>query len=141
MFKNDAAAKLGVPLPAGTVRVYSPDQQGAPQFLGEAFLDHIAVGSEAVVKMGNDYDLTATREQTTFVRATETISLSNWKITLKNAKSKPTTVRLIEPMPGAWEITKENFPHKKLDSGNAAWDVQIPAKGQAVLEYSVKTQS
>jgi hypothetical protein len=140
-FKNDTASKLGAPLPAGTVRVYSPDAQGAPQFVGEAFLDHVPVGSDAVVKMGQDYDLTATREQTTFVRATDTITLSNWKVTLKNAKARPVTVRVIEPMVGTWEITKENVPHKKVDSGNVGWDVHIPAKGQAVLDYSVKTQS
>lgn len=140
-FKNDAASKLGTPLPAGTVRIYSPDEQGAPQFVGEAALDHIPVGEDAVVKMGRDYDISGARVQTTYVRATDTISLSNWKIVLKNAKGKPVTVHVIEPMAGTWEITKENLTHKKLDSGSVVWDVQIPAKGQAVLDYSVKTQS
>lgn len=140
-FKNDSASKLGTPLPAGTVRVYSPDAQGAPQFVGEATLNHIPVGSEAVVKMGQDYDISGARIQTNYVRATESISLSNWKVTLRNAKNKPVTVRLIEPMGGTWEITKESAPHKKLDSGNAVWDIQVPAKGQVILDYSVKTQS
>ena len=140
-FKNDAASKLGTPLPAGTVRVYSPDAQGAPQFVGEAALDHVPVGNEALVKMGRDYDISGTRVQTTYVRATDTVSLSNWKISLRNAKTKPVTVHLIEPMAGSWEITKESMPHKKLDSGNVVWDVQIPAKGQVILDYSVKTQS
>ena len=141
IFKNDTASKLGTPLPAGTVRIYSPDEQGAPQFVGEAALDHVPVGNEAVIKMGQDYDLTATREQTTYVRATDTISLSIWKVTLKNAKAKPVTVHVVEPMTGTWEITKENVTHKKLDSSSVGWDVQVPAKGRAVLEYSVKTQS
>ena len=140
-FKNDTASKLGTPLPAGTVRIYSPDAQGAPQFVGETVLNHVPVGNEALVKMGRDYDISGARIQTTYVRATDTVSLSNWKITLRNTKTKPVTVHLIEPMAGSWEITKESMPHKKLDSGNVVWDVQIPAKGQVILDYSVKTQS
>jgi hypothetical protein len=139
-FKNDTAAKLGTPLPGGVVRVYSPDEQGAPQFMGEAGIDHVAVGNEAIVRVGQDYDLTATREQSNFVRATDNIYLTVWRVTLKNAKSKAAVVRVVEPMPGTWEVTKESAPHKKLDSGSAEWTLPVPPKGQVVLEYSVRTQ-
>jgi hypothetical protein len=139
-FKNDTAAKLGAPLPAGVVRVYSPDEQGAPRFVGEASIDHVAVGNDAIVRVGQDYDLTATREQVNFVRATDNIFLSVWRITIKNAQNKPAVVRVIEPMPGTWEVTKESAGHKKVDSGSAEWTLPVPPKGQTVLEYSLKTQ-
>ncbi len=139
-FKNDAASKLGAPLPAGIVRVYTPDAQGAPQFMGEARIDHVAEGSEAVVNMGADYDLPGSREQTNYVRASDTITISSWRVTVKNSKPKPVAVRVIESLPGAWEILKESQPHKKLNAATAEWVLQVPAKGQTVLEYNVKTQ-
>ena len=139
-FKNDAASKLGAPLPAGILRLFTPDSQGAPQFMGAARIDHIAEGGDAIVKMGADYDLPVLREQTNFVRASNSITISTWRITVKNSKAKPVAVRVLEPLPGDWEILKESHLHKKLDATAAAWVLQVPAKGQTVLEYNVKLQ-
>ena len=139
VFKNDASAKLGVPLPAGTVRVYGMDEQGSAQFIGEAAIDHTPTGNEVRVKLGREFDVPVTREQTNFVKASDTISISAWKITVKNAKSKPIKIRVIEPMPESWEITKENFPHKASNAGTTEWLLDVPSKGQTVLEYNVKS--
>jgi len=139
VFKNDTAAKLGLPLPAGTIRVYGMDEQGSPQFMGESAIEHTAVGSEVRVKLGRDFDVPVIREQVTFVRASDTITVSAWKITVKNAKSKPIKVRLIEPMPESWEITRETVPHKSSNAGSMEWVLDVPAKGQTTLEYNVKS--
>jgi len=39
-FKNSEANSLGVPLPAGTVRVYQADSKGRMQFVGEDHISH-----------------------------------------------------------------------------------------------------
>ena len=139
IFKNDASAKLGAPLPAGTMRVYGLDEQGGPQFLGESAIDHAATGSEVRVKLGRDFDVPVTREQMTFVRASDTITVSVWKITIQNAKPRPIKVRVIEPIPESWEITKESHPHKASNAVTSEWLLDVPAKGQTVLEYNVKS--
>lgn len=138
-FKNDAAAKLGVPLPAGVVRVYGMDEQGAAQFLGESPVGHTAQGAEVRLTLGRDFDVDIDREQTNFVHAADTINVSVWKVTVKNAKARPVKVRLIEPMPASWEITKESHPHKNANAGSTEWLIDVPAKGQTVLEYNVKS--
>jgi len=138
-FKNDKASKLGVPLPAGTVRVYGMDDQGAAQFIGESSIDHKAAGSEVRISLGRDFDVPVTREQTTFVRASDTITVSAWKITVRNAKARPVKVRVIEPMPESWEISKESHPHKTSNAGTMEWVLDVPAKGETVLEYNVKS--
>jgi hypothetical protein len=138
-FKNDKASKLGVPLPAGTVRVYGMDDQGASQFIGESTIDHTASGSEVRISLGRDFDVPVTREQTTFVRASETIFVSAWKITLRNAKARAVKVRVIEPMPQSWEISKESHPHTASNASTMEWVLDVPAKGETVLEYNVKS--
>jgi hypothetical protein len=140
VFKNDTASKLGAPLPAGTLRVYGMDQKGAPQFMGESAMDHTAAGGEVRVKLGRDFDVPVTREQVTFVRASDTITVSAWKITVKNAKPRAIKVRLIEPVPESWEISKESLPHKKSNAATVEWLLDVPAKGQTVLEYNVRSQ-
>jgi hypothetical protein len=139
VFKNDAAAKLGVPLPAGTLRVYGVDEQGNPLFLGEAAIEHTDVGNDVRVRLGRDFDVPVEREQLTFVRASDTITVSGWKVTVKNAKAKPIKVRLLEPMPESWEISRETLPHKASNAGFVEWNLDVPAKGQTVLEYTVKS--
>jgi hypothetical protein len=139
-FKNDVAAKLGAPLPAGTMRVYSLDQQGAPQFIGESRVEHAAEGTDITLQAGRDYDLPVLREQLNFVRASDNIVLSVWRVTIRNTTTRPAAVRVVEPIPGAWEITKESASHTKSDAGTAEWALQIPQKGQVVLEYNVKSQ-
>ena len=138
-FKNDAAAKLGAPLPAGTMRVYSVDQQGDSQFIGENHVEYSAEDTDVTLRAGRDYDLPVLREQLNYVRASDNITLSVWRITIKNTGAKPQTVRVVEQIPGAWEITKESHPHTKSDAGSAEWSLPIPAKSQVVLEYNAKS--
>jgi hypothetical protein len=136
--KNDKASGLGLALPAGTVRVYGQDQSGAPQFIGEAALDHTAEGAEVRIVVGRDFDISAEREQKNFVRAGERVVLTTWQVTVKNAKAKPASVRVIEPMFGAWDITRESAPREKTNARMAEWVLTVPAKGQTVLEYTAK---
>ncbi len=138
-FRNDSGAKLGGPLPAGTMRVYSVDQQGTPQFIGESHVDHAAEGTDVVFQAGRDYDLPVLREQLSFVRASDNITLSVWRVTVKNAGAKAQAVKVVEPIPGSWEITKETHSHTKSDAGAAQWDFQIPPQSQIVLEYTAKS--
>lgn len=138
LFTNNAAAKLGTPLPAGIVRVYGQDAEGAPQFMGEDNIPHTAVGGEVTLNLGTDFDIPVQREQLNFIRATDNIVLTVWRVTVSNAKSRPVTVRVIEPIPGAWEIAKESHPHTKENAGSALWTLEIPAKGKTVLEYSAR---
>lgn len=139
MFKNETASKLGVPLPAGVIRVYGMDDKGAAQFIGESNIGHKAAGSDVRLTVGRDFDISVQREQTTFVHASDAVNLSVWQVTIKNAKARPVKVRLVEAMPASWDITKESQPHKNANAANAEWLLDVPAKGQTVLEYNVKS--
>ncbi len=137
-FTNTTAAKLGTPLPGGIVRVYGQDAEGAPQFMGEDTIQHTAAGGDISLNLGNDFDVPVQREQLNYVRATDNITLTTWRVTVSNAKSRPVTVRVIEPIPGSWEIAKESHAHTKPDAGSALWTLEVPAKGKTVLEYTAR---
>jgi hypothetical protein len=66
--------------------------------------------------------------------------ITNWRVTVKNAKAKAVAVQVIEQMPGTWEVTRETLSHEKLNAAEAQWTVQVPAKGETVLEYNVRTR-
>ena len=65
-FKNDEASGLGMPLPAGTVRVYQADSKGGVQFIGEDRIDHTPKDETLTLQVGSAFDVVCERKQTDF---------------------------------------------------------------------------
>jgi hypothetical protein len=135
-FRNDKAAGLGLPLPAGRVRMFD-----GKDFLGEAQLGHTAAGQDVALVIGEVFDLKAERKREDFQldRAGRTMS-ERIAITLKNAKSQAATVRVLERLGRwtDWEITASSVPASKRNSQTASFDVPVPAGGEATLTYTVR---
>ena len=135
-FSNDKAAGLGVPLPAGRVRMFD----GA-DFLGEATLPHTPAGKDVALEIGNVFDLAAerTRESFQLDRAgrtmTETVSLK-----LTNGRAAAVTVRVQERLGRwtDWEIADSSVPFEKRNAQSASFDVAVPANGATTLRYTVR---
>jgi hypothetical protein len=135
-FKNSKSAGLGVPLPAGRVRMFE-----GKDFLGEADLAHTAANEDVALAIGNVFDLKAerTREDFNLDRdgrtMTETIS-----VTLKNAKSTSATVRVTERLSRwtDWEMVSSSVPFEKRNSQTVSFDVPVPADGESKLSYTVR---
>ncbi len=144
-FDNKEAAKLGMPLPKGIMRVYKKDSQGNAQFVGEDKIDHTPKNETVRLKLGDSFDVTADKKQTDFKalpRPAKGNSLfeSAYEIVLKNAKKERVTVTVQEPIPGEWKILKENHVSQKATSNTAVWKIEIPAEGKTILNYRVQVK-
>ena len=144
-YENSKAENLGMPLPKGIVRVYKQDSSGSVQFVGEDRIDHTPENETIRLKLGNAFDITADKKQTDFKKlagssAYNYIYESSYRIELKNGKDEDIAVRVVEPMPGDWDILSESLPHKKISSSEAEWLVRVPAKGSSELLYRVKVK-
>ncbi|MEK6197490.1 MAG: DUF4139 domain-containing protein [Desulfobacterales bacterium] len=144
-YENSKAENLGMPLPKGIVRVYKQDNSGSVQFVGEDRIDHTPENETIRLKLGNAFDITADKKQTDFKKlagssAYNYIYESSYRIELKNGKDEDIAVRVVEPMPGDWDILSESLPHKKISSSEAEWLVRVPAKGSSELLYRVKVK-
>ncbi len=142
---NRKEAQLGMPLPKGIVRVYKKDSQGNAQFVGEDRIDHTPKNETIRLKLGDAFDVTANKKQTDFKKLAGSgrynyIFESAYSIELKNAKQEEVMVKVVEPMPGDWEILKENHDHQKNTAGTATWQIKVPAEGSATLEYRVRVR-
>ena len=62
------------------------------------------------------------------------------RIELRNAKEEAATVKVLEPMPGDWEMVQESQRHTKESARAASWAVAIPAGGSTVLDYTVRVR-
>jgi hypothetical protein len=143
-FDNRKQVSLGIPLPKGIVRVYKQDKQGRPQFVGEDRIDHTPENETVRLKLGDAFDVTASRKQTDFRKLGGDGRYnyrfeSAYEMKLKNAKDEGVIVTVVEPVPGDWRMLQESHPHVKVAADTAQWKIKVPAKGEAVLSYRIET--
>ena len=144
-FENIKTENLGLPLPKGIARVYKQDSSGSVQFVGEDRIDHTPENETVRLKLGYAFDITADRKQTDFKKLAgfgeyNYVFESAYRIELKNGKDAAVEVRVVEPMPGDWEILTESHNHKKISSSEAEWLITVPSKGSAELLYRAKVR-
>lgn len=135
-FKNS----LGKPLPAGIVRVSQRGKDGATLLLGEDRLSATPDGAAARITLGEEFDVTARRVQTDFQRVSPEVNEAAWELRLSNGGDKPARILVREAFSGDWLVVEESEKHVKDSAFSAAWSVQVPAKGEAVLKYRVRVK-
>ncbi len=143
--KNDQKHNLGLPMPKGIVRVYKKDSAGALQFIGEDRIDHTPVNETIRLKLGDAFDVTANKKQTDFKKIGgfsryHYVYDSTIEIELKNAKKENVLVKVVEPVPGDWEMKEESARHEKPTANTAVWQIKVPAQGRAELNYTVRVK-
>ena len=96
IFVNDAASHLGVPLPAGLMRAYVRDAEGALRFIGEDRIGNAPVGNEVALDLGRAFDVTVERQQTAFRQLGDRTTETAFTLKIRNGGLAPATVRVIE---------------------------------------------
>lgn len=137
-FKNDAKTGLGMPMPAGVVRVYQADSRGGTQFVGEDRIDHTPKDETLNLKIGTAFDVVAERKQTDFQKIGSTVYEMEYEVTLRNHKTAPVSVEVNEPIGGTWRMVSSTHTHTKTDAWAAQFSVPVAADGAATLTYRVR---
>ncbi|MFZ3200903.1 MAG: DUF4139 domain-containing protein [Candidatus Acidiferrales bacterium] len=139
-FKNDEKSGLGMPLPAGTVRVYQADSTGGLQFAGEDTIDHTPKDETLKIYTGNAFDVVCERKQTDYKQVETRLYQMEYQITLRNHKDGPVTVEVREPVGGDWEVLSSNYKWTKLDSATIGFEIPVDKDGTATLDYRVQVK-
>jgi hypothetical protein len=137
-FANSKSAGLGEQLPSGVVRVYARDARGQPQFVGEDRIGHTSAGSELALKIGDAFDVTVQPTLESQTRVSSQRSAYTMKYAVRNARSSAVTVTIRQE--GLWrfnEVTEQSKPGRRTDADSFAWDVQVPANGEAELTFTL----
>jgi hypothetical protein len=137
-FKNEEKAGLGMPMPAGTVRVYQADTNGGVQFVGEDRIGHTPKDETLNLKIGNAFDVVAERNQTDFEKIAANIYEVEFEITLRNHKTVPVSVEVNEPVGGTWRMLRSSHQWTKTAAWATQFTVPVAANGTSVLNYRVR---
>ncbi len=141
-FRNDKQFGLGVPLPAGRIRVSKLDSaDGSLEFVGEDNIDHTPKDETVRIKLGSAFDVVGERRQVDFAVDTR----ARWmeeeiEIKLRNHKSLPVEVLVREPLYRwtNWTLLSKTHDYQKEDARTVHFPVRVPKDGEIKLRYRVR---
>lgn len=140
-FTTAAQGGLGADLPAGRVRVYARDEDGAAILVGENRIDHTPEGEEVEIFLGNAFDLKGERVRTDYRQPAKNVIQESFRIELTNRKDEdPVIVRVPETLYrwSNWEIVEASHGWTKTDSSHVEFRVEVgPGETQEVT-YTVR---
>ena len=128
-------------LPAGTLRAWITDRDGAPALLGEGGVADTPKGRHVSVQLGQSFDLRVSRERTAFhVDAKVHAMTEAYKITLTNGgdAARTVTVREHPNRWREWSVTSSSIKPSKQTPQLLEFKVPVPANGSTTLTYAVK---
>ena len=141
-FKNREEQGMGVPLPAGRVRVSKLDEaDGSLEFIGEDRIDHTPKNETVQLKLGSAFDVVGERRQVDFrIDTARNTMTEEIEVKLRNRKEEAVTVVVKENLYRwtNWKILSSSHEWQKQDSRTIHMPVTIEPDGEAVVRYKVR---
>ncbi|MEP7312396.1 MAG: DUF4139 domain-containing protein [Pseudomonadota bacterium] len=141
-FNNSKAQGLGMPLPAGRIRVSRLDSaDDSLEFIGEDVIGHTPRDEKVRVKLGSAFDVIGERKQVDFA----TDSKARWAeeeimVELRNHKDEDVEVQVRESLFrwNNWKLLSSSQPWQKDDASTVVFPVKVAKNGQATVRYRVR---
>ena len=141
-FRNDKNSGMGMPLPAGRIRVSQQDKaDGSLEFIGEDSIAHTPKDEDVRVRLGKAFDVVGERRQTDFMVNTKgRVMEEAFEIKLRNHKDQAVEVVVHESLYrwSTWQLVQQSQPFEKKDAQTIEFPVKIAADGEATVTYRVR---
>ena len=141
-FRNAKENRMGMPLPAGRVRVAKLDPADQSlEFIGEDLIDHTPKDEKVLLKLGSAFDVVGERRQVDFkIDSSKKTIEEEIEIRVRNQKEEPVTVLIRESLYRwiNWEIVRKTHNYDKRDARSIEFPVKIDKGGEAVVRYAVR---
>ena len=139
---NGKDSALGIPLPAGIVRVYKADIDGAAELVGESRIEHTPVDETIELNVGEAFDIVGEWKQTKHRIINSRTNDYSYEAVVRNHKTEEVTVTLAhQPYHwGEWKVTKTNGDHTRPDNAHLEFEVTVPPEGETTLTYTIRSR-
>ena len=146
-FKNSGENHLGMPWPAGRLRLYRRDAaDGRLEFVGEDEVDHTPRNETVRVYTGDSFDLVGERRQTSSSNGS-IVSGAPWlgrqdtqsfEIKLRNRKTVPVEIRVVEHLVAGenWEIVQNSASYVKTSATTVEFRLTVDPNVEQTLTYT-----
>ena len=151
-FRNSRENKLGLPLPAGVIRLYKRDTSGGQQFIGESRIAHTPRDEDVRVKVGDAFDIVSERKQTEYRNVSRNVYEYAYEITVRNHKDVPVEVVFNEPVGESdWKVVPaatacvgsprcSGFRVEKTSVTGARLRVPVERDGETKVSYRIRVK-
>ena len=141
-FKNSKKSGLGMPLPAGKIRVSKIDELDKSwEFIGEDIIEHIPTEEDVTIKLGSAFDIIGSRKQINFsIDEKRRLISETFEVIIKNRKEEDIDVIVKENLYRwtNWQILQSSQNYQKIDSQSIQFPVMIKKGEEAKLQYTVQ---
>jgi hypothetical protein len=141
-FKNAKEHGMGVPLPAGRVRVSKLDTaDDSLEFIGEDRIDHTPRNETVLLKLGSAFDVVGERRQVDFsIDTGRKVITEEIEVKIRNRKEEPVRVIVKENLYrwSNWKIVSSSHAFEKQDARTIHIPVTVAADKEAVVRYTVR---
>jgi len=137
--ENSEQNHMGMPLPAGTVRVYKADSRGNLQFLGEDRIEHTPRNETLRLYIGDAFDVVGTRREVSNRQINDKTREITVEVEVRNRKETAATVDVVERVFwGDWEITESSHDFERLDARTAQFTVTLGPDETETIRYTAR---
>ncbi len=133
---NSEKNGLGLPLPAGKVRVYKSDGDQSQIFLGEDKIDHTPKDEKIPLYVGDAFDVVGERKQVNYKQLSNQSREEIWQITLRNHKKEDIEVLVREHLWGDWEIRESSHTYNKKDANTLEFLIPLKKDAEETIKYT-----
>ena len=140
-FNTGESSGLGADLPAGRIRVYQKDVDGAGLLIGENIIEHTPEGEDVAILLGKAFDLVGERTQTDYKIASRDVAQETFEIRLRNRKDDESVeIRVPERLYrwSEWEITSSSAPFEKINSSTIEFRIEVAPGAEELLTFTVQ---
>ena len=141
-FENEKRRGLGIPMPAGRIRVSKLDSaDDTLEFIGEDIIDHTPRNEKIRIKLGAAFDVVGERTQTDFRIDTKAKWMEeSFEIEVRNRKEESVDVIIQENLHrwSNWKILSKSHDFEKQSARMIHFPVTIAADEVVTLTYSVR---
>jgi len=137
IFINDEKTGTGMPLPAGVVRLFKEDTDGALELVGEDNLKHVSKDDKVTLEVGKAYDVKGKYEVLDRRSKQNRYKEDDIRITLVNRKDTAVKIDVLQGIAHQnWAIVNASAEYEKVDASRVKFTIPVPANKEVVLTYT-----
>ena len=136
-FENDKQNNLGIPLPAGKVRIFKKDKESL-ELIGEDMINHTPENEPIKLKVGKAFDILATVKNLKREKISNDVTELTREVTIFNHKDKSITVEVEQKFSGNWQLISSDFDYVKTDANTALFIIPVQANGKTGLGMTIR---
>jgi len=135
---NTQENQLGLPIPAGNVRLYQRDRLGDEHFVGDDTVDHTPKDEELSLTVGRSFDVLGSRRMTDQNRISRLAHTESYEVAIRNHKDSPVAVRVLEQLHGRmnWKIQEASMDWTKKGFQTILFEFELDANAERKITYT-----